>query len=287
MAETNLIKTTDLARVHEIDFVSVFGQSMRSLIEALGITRKFPKQAGAMLKTITASGTLQSGQVAEGEDIPLSKYTTVAVDVGTIPLRKWRKATTAEAILESGYDNAVSMTTERMLRDVQQTVRTSFFNFLATGTGTASGATFQETLAKTWATLRVLFEDDDVTTVFFMNPLDVADYLATAPVTVQTAFGMNYIQSFMGLGTVVFSASVPQGKIYATVQDNLCLYYVPVSGADLGEAFSFTADETGFIGIHEEPDYSNMTAADTVVGGILLLAERLDGVVIGTIGSNP
>ena len=46
---------------------------------------------------------------------------------------------------------------------------------------------------------------------------------------------------------------------------------------------SFTSDETGYIGIHEEPDYTNMTASDTVVNGMTLFAERLDGVVKTTI----
>ena len=125
---------------------------------------------------------------------------------------------------------------------------------------------------------------DAVSTVFFMNPMDVADYLATANITMQTAFGMTYVENFLGLGTVIMNASVPQGKVYATAKDNLVLYYVPVNGADLGEAFSFTADESGYIGIHETPDYTNMTASDTVINGMVLFAERIDGVVVGTIG---
>ena len=63
------------------------------------------------------------------------------------------------------------------------------------------------------------------------------------------------------------------------------LYYIPVNGADLQEAFEFTSDATGLIGVHEIPDYTNMTASDVVVAGIALFAERLDGVVVGTIGS--
>ena len=61
------------------------------------------------------------------------------------------------------------------------------------------------------------------------------------------------------------------------------LYYVPVNGADLGEAFSFTTDESGYIGIHESPDYTNMTASDTVVNGMTLFAERIDGIVVASI----
>ena len=97
----------------------------------------------------------------------------------------------------------------------------------------------------------------------FMNPLDVADYLSTANITLQTAFGMTYVENFLGLGTVILNSSVPKGKIYATAKDNIVLYYIPVNGADLGEVFDFTTDATGYIGIHEEPDYTNMTASDT------------------------
>ena len=97
-------------------------------------------------------------------------------------------------------------------------------------------------------------------------------------------FGMTYVENFLGLGTVILNSSVPQGKIYATAKNNLVLYYIPVNGADLNEAFSFTADQLGLIGIHEAPDYTNMTASDTVVSGIVLFAERIDGVVVGTIG---
>lgn len=285
MAETNLIKREDLARVREIEFTEMFGGSLKKLTEALGVTRKIAKQAGAVLKAYKATGTLESGLVAEGETIPLSKYQTEPVTYKEITLNKWRKATSAEAIIERGYEQAVVMTTDKMLSDVQKNIRTNFFTFLASGTGTASGATFQATLAQAWGQLQVLFEDDEIQSVFFMNPLDVADYLATAQITMQTAFGMNYVENFLGLGTVFFNSSVPKGKIYATAQDNIVLYYIPVNGADLGEAFSFTADESGYIGIHEEPDYTNMTASDTVINGMELFAERIDGVVVGTIAA--
>ena len=283
MAENNLIKKADLARVREIEFTEMFTGSLKKLTEALGVTRKIAKQAGAVLKMYRATGELASGAVAEGDTIPLSHYTTEAVTYKEITLLKWRKATSAEAIIERGYDQAVTMTTDKMLADVQKTVRQNLFAALAAGTGTATGANVQATLAQAWGQLQVLFEDDEIQTVFFMNPLDVADYLATAQITMQTAFGMNYVENFLGLGTVFFNSSVPKGKVYATAADNLVLYYIPVNGADLNEAFAFTADETGLIGIHEEPDYTNMTASDTVINGLELFAERVDGVVVGTI----
>ncbi len=283
-AEANLIKKADLARVREVEFTFMFSESLQKLIEALGVTRKIPKQAGTVLKAYKATGTLEDGNVAEGELIPLSHYQTEPINFGEITLKKWRKATSAEAIIEKGYDQAVTMTTDAMLKDVQKGIRKTFFDFLATGTGTAAGATFQATLAQTWGQLETLFEDDDIQAVYFMNPLDVADYLASAQISLQTVFGMSYVQNFLGLGTVFFNSSVPKGKIYATAVDNLVLYYIPANGADLGEVFTFTFDELGLIGIHEQPDYDNMTAKDTVVSGIILFAERIDGVVVGTIG---
>lgn len=284
-AETNLIKKADLARAREIEFTYTFSESVRKLMEALGVTRKVAKQAGTALKAYKAVGTLESGAVAEGEVIPLSKYATQAVTFGEITLKKWRKATSAEAIVERGYDQAVEMTTDRMLRDVQKAIRADLFTFLATGTGEASGVDLQSALAQAWGQLQVKYEDDAIQAVYFVNPLDIADYLGAAQISMQTAFGMTYVEDFLGLGTVIMNASVPKGKLYATAKENIVLYYIPVNGADLGEAFDFTSDETGYIGIHETPDYTNMTASDTVVNGMVFFAERIDGVVVGTIGA--
>lgn len=283
--ETNLIKTTDLtdAQVREIAFTELFTENLKKLIEALGVTRKIAKQAGSVLKTYKATGTLASGTVAEGEVIPLSKYKMKVVNYGEITLEKWRKATTAEAIIGSGFDQAVTLTTDRMMKDIQNNIRTKFFTFLGTGTGTSTGVGLQATLAQTWGQLQTLFEDNAIEAVYFINPLDIADYLATATITTQTAFGMTYIENFLGMGTVFMNSSVPKGKVYATAKDNLVLYYIPVNGADLGNAFSFTADELGLIGIHEDSDYKTMTCEDVIVSGLTLLAEMISGVVVGTI----
>lgn len=284
MSENNIIKKDDLAKRREMDFVDQFGYSVKKLTEALGVTRKMAKQAGTVLKSYKATGALESGIVAEGDTIPLSKYEVEPVTYKEITLHKWRKATSAEAIVDRGYEQAVSMTTTEMLRDVQRGIRKSFFDFLATGTGSVSGGNLQEALAQAWGKLQVLFENDEISAVYFVNPLDVADYLGGAPVLVQNAFGMSYLKNFLGLDTVFFNSSVPQGTIYATAKDNIVLYYVPVNGADLGEAFTFTADDTGYIGIHEAPDYTNMTATNTIVNGMELFAEMPGGVVVGTIG---
>ena len=281
--ETNLIKKADLARAREIDFVWQFNDGIKKLLEALGVTRKIPKQQGTTLKAYKATGTLENGEVAEGDLIPLSKYEVEPVTFAEITLKKWRKATSAEAIVERGYDQAHDMTSAALIKDVQKGIKNQFFAFLATGQGTATGATFQAALAQAWAQLQIKFEDTDIEAVYFMNQLDVADYLADHDVTLEQAFGMTYLSNFLGMGTVIFNSNVPQGKVYATAKDNIVLYYIPVNGAGLENAFEFTSDETGYIGVHEGAVYNNMTDEDVAISGVVLFAERLDGIIVGTI----
>ena len=282
-AETNTIMQADLARVRVADFNLQFTGNLQKLTEALGVTRKIAVQEGATLKMLKVTGTLASGNVAEGELIPLSKYTTQEVAVGEVKLNKWRKGTTAEAILKGGYDQAVGATTDKMVKDIQKTIRGDLFNFMKTGTGTATGATLQAALANGWGKLAVLFEDDAVETVFFLNPMDVADYLGTAQVEMQTLFGMNYIKNFLGLGDVFLNSSVPAGKYYATAKENIVLYYVNVGAGDIKSAFGLTTDETGYIGINEYPDKDTARVIDLVMSGVTFFPERKDGIVVGTI----
>lgn len=284
MAENNLIKKEDLAKAREVDFVYRFVDGLKKLIKVLGVTRKIQKQAGTVLKAYKATGELQDGAVAEGDIIPLSKYRTEAISFDEITIDKWRKSTSIEAIIEKGFDQAVNMTTDAALKDAQKKIKTKMFGNLANGTGRAAGNTFQATLAQIWGQLQVLFEDTEFEAVYFMNPLDVANYLSTAPISTQEAFGMKYISDFLGLGTVILNASVPKGKIYGTAKENIILYYITVNGADIDKAFDFTSDELGYIGIHESSDYTNLTSFDTIMMGIRFFAERVDGVVIGTIG---
>ena len=281
--DAKTVKEADLAKVRDIDFTERFSKGIDTLMAMLGVTRKQEKRAGEVLKVYKATGTLESGVVAEGEVIPLSKYQTTYEAIGEAVLNKWRKVTTAEAISSKGYGQAVNDTNDKMLKDIQKGVRTSFVNFLATGTGTVSGVGLQATLAQAWGKLQVLFEDTSVQSVYFMNPLDVADYLGGAQISTQTAFGMSYIENFLGLGTVILASDVPKGKLYATAAENIVLYYIPVTSADMAQAFDLTSDATGLIGIHTGPTYDNLSAETVAASGVGLFAEKLDGIVVGTI----
>jgi len=99
-AENNVIKKAQIAKVREVDFSLLFTENVKNLIKMLGVTRKIAVQAGTTLKVLKVTGTLESGIVAEGDIIPLSKYETTWTPVAEATLNKWRKATTAEAMLK-------------------------------------------------------------------------------------------------------------------------------------------------------------------------------------------
>ena len=287
--ETNVITTSQMSKVREVDFALRFtGTILRKLMEALGVTRKIPMIDGTTLYYYKTSGTLQSGSVDEGAVIPLSQYQRDKYPVGTITLKKWRKAATAEAILKSGFDEAVRATDAKLLQDVQTGIRTDFFNYLKGIDATVVGAdTLQKVLAKTWGNLQVLFENDAVEVVHFIHPLTIADYLGTASITVQQAFGFNYISDFMGLGTVIMTSQIPQGTVISTAKENLIMYYVPVT-SDAMQSLGMTADETGFIGVKSGYPTEERAQVETLVmSGIEFLVEYADGVVFGQVDATP
>lgn len=285
----NLTTASDMKKIREVDFVNQFTHgSLAKLIEVLGVTRKIPMMEGTTMYTYSMSGTLENGAVAEGEVIPLSEIEQKKTAVGEITLKKWRKGVSAEAIKKSGYDVAVNQTDAKLLSLVQQKVRTDLFSFLK---GTIAGATsvtgvgLQAALANAWGQLQVLFEDDTAQAVYFVNPLDIADYLGKANITVQTAFGMNYIEDFLGLGTVITSSRITQGTFLATAKENIIMYYLTMNG-DVADAFKLTADELGYIGIASGIQNTERAQIESLVmAGIQFLVEYASGVVKGVISS--
>ena len=287
-AEANLTKAADMKRIREIDFVQQFKhESLDKLIEVLGVTRKIPMMEGTTMYVYTMTGSLANdGTVAEGDIIPLSKIEQVKTPVGEITLKKWRKAVSAEAIVKSGFDTAVTQTDKKLLSLVRSGIRTDLFGFLngtITGATVVTGVGLQKALANAWAALQEKFEDDTAQAVYFLNPLDIADYLGSANITVQTAFGMNYIEDFLGLGTVITSSRINQGEFVATAKENIIMYYLNMNG-DLADSFDLTTDETGYIGISSGNTNNERAQVESLVmNGIQFLVEYAAGVVKGSI----
>lgn len=102
-----------------------------------------------------------------------------------------------EAIQRSGFDTAVTEADNKLMKTIQAKIRAELIAFLATGTGTATGATLQAAVSNAWGKLQVLFEDDAAGSVIVLvNPMDVADYIGGASITTQNAFGMTYFKAF-------------------------------------------------------------------------------------------
>lgn len=286
-AESNLITADKMKRVREVDFVQQFTHnSLDKLLEVLGVTRKIPMMEGTTMYVYTVEGELQSGTVGEGEIIPLSQYECKKTPIGEITIHKHRKAASAEAIKKSGYDAAVRDTDAAMLKDVQAGFRKRYFDFLNGSideSTVATGVGVQAALADAWGKLQELFEDDAAEPVYFLNPQDVAAYLGTANITTQTAFGMSYVENFLGLGTVITSARIAKGTFVATAKQNLILYYLTMNG-DIAAAFGLTADELGLIGIKSGyPNEERAQIETLVMDGLELMVEYAKGVVKGTI----
>jgi hypothetical protein len=128
----------------------------------------------------------------------------------------------------------------------------------------------------------------DVTAVVgFANILDAYDYLGAADITVQTRFGLTYIQDFMGYSTLFLLPAnyVARNKVYATPVENIDLYYIDPSDSDFGKAgLSYTVQgETNLIGFHVKGNYSTAVGESYALMGMALWAEYLDGIANVTV----
>ena len=294
-AKDNLTKSSDIqstARV--IDFVTRFARNWEHLREILGIMRPIRKEPGAFLKSKTASVTLQSGNVGEGEEIPYSKATVIETPYEEMTVEKYAKAVSIEAIKTYGYDVAVGMTDDAFLYELQDNVTRRFYAYLNTGKLASSETTWQRALAMAKGLVINKFKQIHRTVtnvVGFANVLDLYDYLGDANITVQTAFGFQYVQNFMGFSTVFLLSDeeIPRGRVIATPVENIVLYYVDPSTSDFARAgLVYTTDgETNLIGFHVEGNYHTAVSESFAIMGMTLFAEYLDGIAVIDVDSTP
>lgn len=284
-ALTNTTTAADLAAGLDIEMVTNFQQEYDRLADILGIVTPEIIAAGTALYQYKVEGSLSTATVAEGDETPLSKYKTKKVPVGEIEFKPYRKLTTAQAILKSGFAPAIIKTDAQMIKDVRAGIIAKFFAFLAKGTGTAEGDSLQAAIAYADAALDTAMEakgDKTDVVVHFVNRTDIADYLAKTPVTVQTVFGMTYLAGFLGMEHCFVSSKVPAGKVYVTPAENIHMYGIDFG--TLAEAgIEYTALEGSLIGVHHEANYARNSAETHVATGATLLAEILDYIVVGQI----
>lgn len=251
----------------------------------LGITEMEPVPAGNVINVYKMVKYNTPDQPAEGADIALTEIKRQVANSYNMTIKKYRKATTAEAIQKSGREVAINKSDDKLILEIQKDIKSSLFSALQPGSGTTSadaGSTFQAALANVWAKAAALFEDDDVDMVYFANPADVAGYLGTASITVQTAFGVKYIEDFMGLGTVIISSGVTQYAPFGTPKQNLNGAYAPING-DVASQFNLTADATGLVGMVHTPNTTNASIETMALTNVVFFPEAVNGIVKGSI----
>lgn len=290
-AKENLTMTADIqVAAREIDFVTRFGRNWDHLREILGIMRPIRKAPGTKLKSKKATVVLQSGAVGEGEEIPYSKATVEEVDYADLTIEKYAKAVSIEAIKDHGYDAAVAMTDDEFLYELQNEVTERFYAYLNTGSLTSTESTWQRALAMAKGNVLNKFKQMHRTVtrvVGFANVLDLYDYLGDAQITVQNAFGFQYIKNFMGYDTIILLSDdeIARGKVIATPVENIALYYVSPADSDFARAGLVyrTAGETSLIGFHTQGNYNTAVSESFAIMGMTLFAEYLDGIAVVTV----
>ena len=294
-AKANIIMTNDIqVTAREIDFVTRFERNWQHLRDILGIMRPIKKQPGAVLKSKYAEGTLQSGNVGEGEEIPYSKFTVKEKTYAEMTIEKYAKAVSIEAIKDHGYENAVQMTDDEFLFQLQTNVTSRFYDYLKTGTLTSTETTFQMALAMAKGRVENRFKQmhRNVTGVVgFVNILDVYEYLGAAEITIQNQFGFQYMKDFMGFNTIFLlsDSEIPRGQVIATPVENTVLYYVDPTESDFARAgLVYTVSgETNLIGFHTQGNYHTAVSEAFAVMGLTLFAEYIDAIAVITIDETP
>jgi len=282
----------------EVDFVTRFGDNWQALLDIIGISRPIRKAPGTQLISYTASVALESGNVDAGEVIPYSKATINQVAKADLTIEKYAKAVPIEDVSKYGAEIAVEKSDDAFLAKLQNVVLAKLYTFLNTGALTGIATTWQAALAKAQGEVLNKFAamQKDVTEVVgFANILDAYDYLATASITIQTAFGITYVKDFLGYNTLFLLPAdmIARNTVIATPVENIDLYYIDPGDSEFGRlGLNYTTQgQTNLIGFHAEGNYNTAVGASFALMGMALWAEYLDGIAVfkveasGSLGS--
>ena len=278
-------------RAREIDFVTSFGKNMQALLDILGIVRMIKKENGTVLKTKIVKGELKSGEVGEGEEIPMSQYTVEEKPFDTIKIEKYRKGVSIEAIAEKGYEAAVQSTDDEFKSDLQTVVTDKFYAQLKAGSLVGHESTWQMAVAMAIGKVKDKFKKMNRTATgvaVWVNTLDVYKYVGAADITLQTAFGFEYMKNFLGADVVFITSEIPENTVVATPLNNIVAYYVDPGDSEFVRAgLLFTTDSaTGFIGFHTEGTYNRMISDNYAIMGLRLFCEYLDAIAYIAVGGS-
>ena len=277
--------TTDIEPGISVDFASKLTNNIRTLQRILAIDELDALPEGNAIPIYAYAQKNTPTQVAEGVTIPLTEVERTLVKTINMTLKKYRKQSSAELIQKVGRTRAINDTDNVVLSNVQKDIKTDFFTMLATATGTASGVGVQKALAAAWGKVVKAFDDVDATPVFFVSSDDVSDYLGGASISMQTAFGWNYIENFLGLGDTFVTPALTKGTAYATAKENLRGAYVPANNGAVADSFGLNGDGTGLVGITHSVVTSNASIETLMMSGVVFYPEIVSKVYEVTISN--
>lgn len=288
---SNLPNTYTNIAAREVDFVSRFTDNWDALSRIMGIMRPIRKAPGTTLAAYKATMTLADGAVPAGAVIPYSTAAIEKVAFDTLTIEKYAKAVPIEDVNNYGAAIAVEKSDEAFLVELQNKVLTRFYTFLKTGTLTSTETTWQRALAMAKGNVIDKFNQMSKTAteiVGFANVLDFYDYLGDKDITVQTMFGLNYVQNFLGYSTL-FLLSAPhieRGTVIALPVENIDLYYIDPGDSEFAQlGLNYTVEgNTNLIGFHANGNYSTAVGESFAIMGMTLWAEYLDGIAVVTVG---
>ena len=273
-----------------VDFISQFAAGLNALRVILGLARPIEKPNGAKLVSYAADVTLQNGEVPAGAVIPYSQTSIVEKSAATIKLEKYAKATSLEDIMQYGADVAIQRTDAALLRKLQRRLMSGFYGVLQDTTAaiTDTVTTWQMAVSMAIGNVKKAFEDKDLNVndvVIFANTLDAYAYLGAAGISTQTAFGIEYVQNFLGAKAIILTDNITAGTVVATPSENLNIYFVNPATAEFEKAgLKFTVDaETGLIGVAINGNYTTMVGELFAIMAATLWPEYADGIAIMTV----
>lgn len=283
-------------KAREIDFVTRFNQNWDALRDILGIMRPIRKSNGTQLVSYTATVDLEDGAVDAGCVIPYSKSTIVESAHADLTIEKYAKAVPIEDVAKYGAAIAVQKSDDAFLNKLQSKVLTNFYSFLTgtSGVQTDTAPTWQAALSKAQGLVVEKFAelDKSVTDIVgFASIEDAYDYLGTAEITVQTQFGLTYLENFLGYKTLFLlpATRLDKGTVIALPVENIDLYYADPSDsefAQLGLVYT-TEGETNLIGFHAQGNYGTAVGESFALMGMALWADIIDGIAKVTVSANP
>lgn len=236
-----------------VNTIAKFQADLHNLLEVMGKSDVVVMPAGSAVNVYKEGTKANTTAAAKGAEIPLDGAVPVLDHAVTLTWDKKREIASYEDIQVQGYDACVGGTADTLLKRSAATVRTAICNAIKSGSTTVSGTynSVQAAAAAAVAKLIDVTADEAGETIFFMNPATFAAYAAVAHITTQTAYGMQYLQGFLGMGNAVVLPGLADNKIYATTCENINL-----CAASIGSIANVMTDANGVLGISivEKPE---------------------------------